>query len=125
MQQSDEVFHMRCLSRAAHRDVTHRDDRHIKAPALQYTDIKERVTQVHCPAIEAAQWEHPIVDFDEVAFHIVGVLLHPYAEGQGSLQAVTFLCCAHHHPFVIVTTKEFLYLTVEVVVLLLLVEELF
>ena len=39
----DDIFHVRGLARAAHGDVTHRDNRHVKLLLWQQAHVKRRV----------------------------------------------------------------------------------
>ena len=47
LKQTDKIFHVGCLSRTTHCDVSHRDDRNIKAFAFQDTNLEKVVAKSH------------------------------------------------------------------------------
>ena len=67
-QQSDKIFHMRCLARSAHRDVANGNDRYGKGPLFKHSKVKKPVAKAYAQAIKPAQWQEPFIDFDVIPF---------------------------------------------------------
>ena len=57
------------LTTSANSNVANSDDRYVETATLQYTDAEHRIPKIHSHAVEPAQWQQPLVDFDEIAFH--------------------------------------------------------
>ena len=72
---ADEVFHMRCLAGAPHRDVAHRNDGNVERLAFQDAEFEHLVTDAYADSVEPAKRGEPFVDLDEVAFHFLMKLL--------------------------------------------------
>ena len=71
LEQSDEILHMRCLSRPADGDVADGNDGSRETPALQDIEFEELVSDAYAESVDAAQGPQPPVDFYVVAFHYI------------------------------------------------------
>ena len=120
-QQTYQVFHMRSLAGAAHSDVAHRDDRHVKTLALQYADLKQHIAELHSQAVKPAEREQPFVYLDKVAFcpHLVEpVLLYNKVYRHSCLNGILLVEFLHEHERSIVFAQSRTEFAVEVVVAL-------
>ena len=71
LQQPHQILHVGRLARSAHGDVAHRDDGHVEGMAFQQPHFKAEVAQADRSAVDPAQRQQTVSDFDEVAFHVV------------------------------------------------------
>ena len=70
-QQTDQVFHMGCLSGAADGDVTDGDDRCAVRTAFQDAHLEEQVPKTDAQAVKPTQRQQLFVNADEVALDSV------------------------------------------------------
>ena len=68
LQQADEILYMRGLSSAAHRDVSHRNDRRTERAALQDSHLEQLISDTDAQAIEPAKGQQLLIDCYKIAF---------------------------------------------------------
>ena len=54
--QPDQVLNMRCLPRAAHREVSHTDDRNGEASFFEDVLVEQKVAEIHTSPVQPSQW---------------------------------------------------------------------
>ena len=130
LQQTDKVFHMRGLARAAHGDIAHRDDRGLEAAALQNAQFEQLVSQPHPQSVKPAQWQKPFSNLDKVAFHLLSLFVLKYlmfrrddchaalfdvqVERYACLYGVAVTDVFHHHEAAIAVAKDGLQFAVDI-----------
>ena len=55
LQQTDEIFHVRCLPRAAHSDVAHGDDRYVEGADFQNAHFEEHIPETDSQSVKPTQ----------------------------------------------------------------------
>ena len=69
LKQTNQILYMRCLARAAHCDVPHRDDGGLEGTAFQHAHLKQLVAESYTDTVEPADGQQPFAYLDEITFH--------------------------------------------------------
>ena len=101
------------LSRSTHGNVAHGDDRKTIGVLLEYAHFKESIAKAHSQPIEPAQRQQPFVDFDEVPFHFL-LLIVQYDIGHTCLDGILRLDTAQNTERLIEVAQNLAHLVVEV-----------
>ena len=109
---------MGCFPRAAHRDVSHRDDGRVESTAFEDAHFEEMVSQPYHESIAPTQGQQPLVDSYGVVFHCFKYgSMNIQFERYASLNDVLLVHGLHQHEGLVELAKSRAQLGIEVVAL--------
>ena len=71
LQHSYQHFGVWCLACSAHGDIAYADNRPFVFMFFKDFGVEQPIAQPHTYSVQPREWSQPVVDMDEVAFHVV------------------------------------------------------